>query len=131
MRSNNHHVGLNDSANGVGVPLTAGFTSDPIKVDYATHATLCATVAGLTGAASLAMKVQACIDVGRDVGTGPQNVSGLASWVDVAGTSTPITADGSTMWNFTGIGWRWCRIVCTGTATTGTATMRASLKGPA
>ena len=79
-------------------------------------------------ASAATIKLQASCDDGHTTGqTVSTDSAGVTNWTDIADTSTAITGAGSTMWNMQDCGYRWFRIVSTGTATFTAA--QVNLKG--
>lgn len=113
-------------ASGATGDLSASFNSDPFDVYAMTTIAIAATVSG-SATLNGTIKLQASCDHGQRSGQAPP--TGVTNWVDIAGTTSTITADGSTMWNLSGVGFKWLRAVYTRTAGTGTVAIRAHAKG--
>lgn len=108
--------------------LNASFNSDAFEVRMMTKVAIVATVSG-SAALNGTLKLQACVDHGQSTGQGADTVTGLTNWVDIAGSTSTVTADGSTLWNLSEMGFKWVRLAYTRTAGTGTLAIRAHAKG--
>lgn len=125
MKSANGVITVAGAATG---SLGASFNSDPFKMENMDLAAIQAVISG-SSALNATLKLQASCDMGQDTGTGPAGVQGLTNWVDVASSTTTVTADGVSMWNVSAVAWKWVRVVYTRTAGSGTIALLANAKG--
>lgn len=126
MKTNNTVLTVAGIATG---DMSASFNSDPIRLENMIYFSISAIVT-LASSLNGTAKLQQCNDLGNDPGTGPQNISGLAGWVDITGSSQTLTANGAYSWNYNqGAGFRWVRLLWTSVAGTGTAACTYNVKG--
>jgi len=124
MRVNNENL-LQDSGP---LDLSTNQTLEPVWLG---HIAQYAVQLAFTGSPNGSFKLQASNDKGRiNSATNVVQVSDLAVWTDITGSTALVTAAGDIMWDAENIGYNWVRIIWTATSGSGSLTSaRVYVKG--
>ncbi len=110
------------------IVLDANANSEPLWVGTSFVASLQIVSTGTAPTGTF--KVQASCDPGQpNAQAKTQQSADVTNWSDVANATAAITAAGTSRIDLSDMGYTWVRVVWTSTSGTGSATIRASLKG--